>query len=370
MSDEPLDLDDELEVDALCGRFESARRAGETLDVPAFVAAAPARLRERLEEELTALETELAAADDAAPVPAALPARLGRYRVVAKIGEGGMGAVYEAVQDRPRRRVALKVVRAELTSPATTRRFDREVKLLGHLHHPGIAQIFEAGVEPARDGRPAIPYLVMELVRGEPLLAHAAERALDVRGRLELVRRICDAVQHAHDQGVVHRDLKPADILVIADDRSSTTRGGAGFVDLGRPKVLDFGVARATGEDAPQTLETRVGQLVGTISHMSPEQLEGDSAAVDERADVYAIGVILYELLAGRLPHDVSGLSLPAAIERIRTEEPTRLGLVDPRLRGDVEVIVARAMEKDRRRRYPSALELAADLQRHLDDEP
>jgi WD40 repeat protein/predicted Ser/Thr protein kinase len=289
------------------------------------------------------------------PKPIAPPApplpTIARYRVVRVLGEGGMGTVYEAEQDNPRRTVALKVIRAGLTSDILLQRFAREAQILGRLHHPGIAPVYDAGV--AEGGQ---PYFAMELIAGVPLDQYAREHALDARGRLELVARVCDAVQHAHERGVIHRDLKPANIMVEAS---------------GQPRVLDFGVARAA--DLGLTAgggRTEAGQLVGTLSYMSPEQASGDPSAIGARGDVYALGVILYELLAQRLPYRLDGLPLPEAARVIREQEPSRLGSIDGRLRGDVGTIVAKALEKDPARRYASAGELAADIRRHLSHEP
>jgi eukaryotic-like serine/threonine-protein kinase len=285
-----------------------------------------------------------------ATTPAALPPTIGRYRVVRVLGEGGMGTVYEAEQANPRRTVALKVVRAGLASESLRKRFAREAQILGRLRHPGIAQVYDADV--AESGQ---PYFAMELVAGVPLDRYARECSLDVPGRLELVARVCDAVQHAHEGGIVHRDLKPSNILVEP---------------AGQPKVLDFGVARAA--DAGLTAaggHTEAGQLIGTLGYMSPEQASGDPAATDPRGDVYALGVLLYELLADRPPYRLDGLPLPEAVRVIREQEPPRLGSLDGRLRGDVETIVAKALEKDRARRYASAGDLAADLRRHLSHE-
>jgi len=284
----------------------------------------------------------------------ALPERIGRYRVLARLGSGGMGVVYEAEQDQPRRRVALKVLRADLVSPEMLRRFELEAEVLGRLDHPGIARIHEAGT--ADLGLGPQPYFAMELVEGEPLIEHAAQRNLGLRERLDLVARVCDAVQHAHRKGVIHRDLKPSNLLV---DRQ------------GRPKVLDFGVARATDLDlAGTTLRTRTGELVGTLPYMSPEQMSGDPAALDTRCDVYALGVLAYELLSGSRPFEVGKRSLAEAIRIVSEEEPTRLGLLRRELSGDVETIVGKALEKDPRRRYGSADELSSDLRRYLADEP
>ncbi len=234
---------------------------------------------------------------------------------------------------------------------ASSSRFTHEAQILARLHHPGIAQVYEAGL--ADDGQ---PFFAMELIRGLPLDEYADRHGLDLAARVGLVARVCDAVQHAHDQGVIHRDLKPANILVE---------------ETGQPKVLDFGVARATDADLLTAAGlTRTGQLLGTPNYMSPEQVAGDPAAIDRRADVYALGVILFELAAHRLPYRLEDRPLAEAARLILEEDPPRLGSLDPELRGDVETIVAKALEKDPARRYPSAADLAADLRRWLAHEP
>jgi WD40 repeat protein/predicted Ser/Thr protein kinase len=287
---------------------------------------------------------------ESAPGPL-MPPRVGRYRVLGLLGEGGMGVVYEAEQDSPRRAVALKVVRPGLASPALLKRFTHEAQILGRLHHPGIAQVYEAGL--GEDGQ---PFFAMELIRGLPLDQYANRRGLDPSARVGLVARVCDAVQHAHDRGVIHRDLKPANILVEQD---------------GEPKVLDFGVAHAIDADLQTAAGlTRTGHLLGTPNYMSPEQVAGDPAAIDRRADVYALGVILFELLAHRLPYQLEDRPLAEVARLILEQDPPRLGSLDPELRGDLETIVAKGLEKDPARRYASAADLAADLRRWLAHEP
>ena len=285
---------------------------------------------------------------------ARMPERIGRYRILSVLGEGGMGVVYEAEQENPRRTVALKVLSASFVSAARAKRFEQEAQILGRLHHPGIAQVYEAGT--ADTGHGLQPFLAMELVEGRPLAEHAEVAGLDARERLELLVQVCHAVHHAHERGVVHRDLKPANIVVDAQ---------------GRPKVLDFGIARATAEGIERaTMLTGAGEVLGTLPYMSPEQLDGGHGDVDARTDVYALGVIGYELLAGRLPIDLTGTSLPDAARAIREDAPTPLGTAVRTLRGDVETILGKALEKDRGRRYASALELAEDLERWLADKP
>jgi hypothetical protein len=281
-----------------------------------------------------------------------MPATIGRYRVIKLIGEGGMGIVYQAEQDHPRRTVALKLLKAGVASPEQLHRFDRESEALGRLQHAGIAQIYEAGAAETELGLQ--PYFAMELIRGPSLLKYAEAHRLNTRQRLELVVKVCDAVDHAHSRGIIHRDLKPGNILV--DDTS-------------QPKVLDFGVARITDCDAHATRQTDLGQLVGTLAYMSPEQVLGDSKQLDARSDVYALGVVLYELLAGKLPYQI-GEELYDAARTIREEDPTPLSTISRAYRGDLETIVLKALEKDKTRRYTSAAALADDIRRFLGDEP
>ena len=281
--------------------------------------------------------------------------QIGKYTVQSVLGEGGMGMVYLAQQESPRRLVALKVIRPGYLSDKMLRRFEFESQLLGRLQHPGIAQVYEAGMVEDERGRP-LPFFAMEYIKGVSLTEHARNRKLGTRERLSLIARICDSVSHAHQKGIIHRDLKPGNILV---DES------------GQPKILDFGVARATdGDIKTTTMQTDVGQLIGTVPYMSPEQVSGDPADLDTRSDVYALGVIAYELLAGRLPYDLQQKMIHEAVRVIREEEPTRLSNINKTLRGDVETIVAKALEKDKTRRYATAESLASDIRNYLADQP
>jgi len=292
---------------------------------------------------------------DAQPeLPRRGPDHLGDYRILGVLGEGGMGKVYLAEQASPKRTVALKVIRPGWATPALLRRFEHEADVLGRLQHPGIAQVYEAGVH--EDHGEQVPFFAMECVRGRPLVEYAEAEGLDVPARLELFARICDAVQHAHAKGVIHRDLKPGNILVLND---------------GSPKILDFGVARVTDSDMHSaTLCTVQGELVGTVPYMSPEQIAGDAAELDTRSDVYTLGVVLYELLTGKLPHDVRHSSIAHAARVIGEQEPVRLSSVNRLFRGDIETIVGKALEKDREHRYQAAFDLAQDIRRFLRDEP
>ena len=326
------------------------------------------------------------------PISSRIPERIGRYHVKRVIASGGMGTVYEATQDNPRRVVAVKVMKQGIASKSALRRFEYEAQILARLRHPGIAQIYEAGTyvpDPTREREAraasakradapsnaafvpeAVPYFAMEYIpNAKSITSYADEKKLGMRPRLELFTQVCDAVHHGHQKGIIHRDLKPGNVLVTADPSPlPLSRGGSG--GLGQVKIIDFGVARGTDSDlAVTTLQTDVGQLVGTLQYMSPEQCEGDPQDIDTRSDVYALGVVLYEMLSGKLPYEVSRSKIFDGTRMIREQQPSKLSTVDKSLRGDVETIVFKALEKDRDRRYQSAGEFAHDIHRYLTGE-
>jgi len=292
--------------------------------------------------------------DDAEKANRKGPERIGDFHIVDVLGRGGMGIVYRARQERPEREVALKVLRATMVTGAMLRRFEREAQVLGRLHHIGIAQIYEAGMDDLGFGPQ--PFFAMELVDGLPLTDYCDKQKLDIHDRLMLIAKVCDAVDHAHQKKIVHRDLKPSNILVAAD---------------AQPKILDFGVARVTEANAgPGTMVTEARKMVGTLPFMSPEQVADQPTAIDARSDVYSLGVLGYRILTGRHPFSVNRRSMPQAIAAIQNEEPTRLSLLDRQLRGDVETIVLKALEKEPKRRYQSAADFASDIRRYLNHEP
>ncbi|HEX8875942.1 MAG TPA: serine/threonine-protein kinase, partial [Phycisphaerales bacterium] len=351
----PNDPEVVREVEAL---FNLAGDENPILDSPEYAPHRLAldRLHAAIASKSDSSESPTSAFDKGRDLQAPLPQAIGPYRVVRLIGEGGMGLVYEAEQPSPKRRVAIKVIARGVATRAMLARFRNEAQVLGQLKHPGIAQIFEASTDVATGQA----FFAMEYVEGPPLTRFVRDRGLSDRQRVDLLARVCDAVQHAHQKGVIHRDLKPGNILVEAASDGTYA-----------PKVLDFGVAKLTNSEGESaTLALDANRIVGTLGYMSPEQFEAKPEQVDTRSDVYALGVILYELLAEKLPLDLNDLTITQAATKVREQVPTKLGRVRPALSGDLEVIAAKALHKDREQRYSSAAELAADLRRFLAHEP
>ncbi len=315
------------------------------------------------------------------PGQAPIGSRIGRYKLLRKIGEGGCGVVYEAEQEEPvRRRVALKIIRVGMETRSVIARFEAERQALALMDHPNIAHVYDAGAT-----RHGPPYFVMELVRGVKITDYCDHHRLDTRQRLDLFVQTCHAIQHAHQKGVIHGDIKPSNIMVTLQDGVPV------------PKVIDFGVAKAAETSLlDRMFVTGDGQLVGTPAYMSPEQADRGSTDVDTRSDIYSLGVLLYELLTGTTPLDMQelgGAGFDTMCRKLREEEPPRpsqrLKRLAPEVlaqraaarrihpaqlgaecRGDLDWIVMKALEKDRRRRYETANGLGVDIQRYLGNEP
>ncbi len=302
-------------------------------------------------------EDEFRAAD---PAAAALPQRIGGFSIVRRLGVGGMGTVYEAKQDRPDRAVALKVMRNGLGSKQLEGRFEREAEVLARLSHPNIAKVYSAGTHipgPGAEIYGPVPFIALEFVRGaQPITKFAADRNLSRVERVSLFLKVCDAVHYGHECGVLHRDLKPDNLLVD---------------EVGEPKVIDFGVARVMGgKHESGVFRTEMGQILGTVQYMSPEQCAADPSQVDARSDVYSLGVVLYELLTSALPYDVRDTPVYEAIKCVQESSPKTPSSHDPTLDRDLEIIIETAIAKAREQRYASARALSEDLARWIQGEP
>jgi WD40 repeat protein/serine/threonine protein kinase len=357
-------------LDRVCGSDRSLRGRVEGL------------LRAHVEDDefLESPAAALATAGDTCPQAEGPGTVIGPYKLLEQIGEGGMGIVYMAEQIKPvRRKVALKIIKPGMDTKQVIARFDAERQALAMMEHPGIARVLDAGATESRR-----PFFVMELVKGIPITDYCDLNRLPIEDRLELFVSVCQALQHAHQKGIIHRDLKPSNVLVTMIDGVPV------------PKIIDFGVAKAMGQQLTErTLYTGFTQLIGTPLYMSPEQAEFSGVDVDTRSDVYALGVLLYELLTGTTPFDADTFRSAAydEIRRIiREQEPpkpsTRISTLEATastvsarrkcdpvslrklIRGELDWIVMKALEKDRNRRYETASGLAADVRRYLDDEP
>jgi serine/threonine protein kinase/Flp pilus assembly protein TadD len=343
------------------------------------VCAEDVALRLNVESLLAAFDQADGLFDVNAAEASTQPGNIGPYRLIREVGVGGMGQVWLAEQTEPvRRLIALKLIRAGTYDSAVLHRFQAEIQSLAIMDHPAIAKVFDAGTTPAGQ-----PYLAMEYVAGLPITDYCDQKKLEIGERLALFVQVCEGVQHAHQKAIIHRDLKPSNILVVEIDGKP------------RPRIIDFGLAKATAPaESWHTLFTHHGAFLGTPGYMSPEQADPEIEDIDTRADVYSLGVLLYELLTGYLPFDIDWKKkkLDEMLRQLRESDPRRPSSkvswnrdtssvraaargVDSRhlvklLRGDLDWIVLKALEKDRERRYGTAFELAADIERHLENRP
>src|SRR6266849_4480788 len=373
-------------LERACGGDEALRRAvglllaqhekdDGFLEVPAMEVAARGLARDQ--QDTSGLASASAPTETAADLASVEKISFGPYRLLQRLGEGGMGEVWLAEQSKPvQRRVALKLIKAGMDTREVVARFESERQALALMNHPAIAKVFDAGSTP--EGR---PYFVMEYVAGIPITAYCDKHRMTTRQRMELFMQVCEGVQHAHQKAIIHRDLKPSNILVGEVDGKPM------------PRIIDFGLAKATSQRlTDESMYTRVGAILGTLEYMSPEQADSAGEDIDTRTDVYSLGVVLYQLLVGALPLDLKKLAYEEILHRLRDKEvpkPSSRILMEGgdsaitaknrgtdapsltrQLRGDPDAVVLKALEKDRKRRYGSPSELAADLGRYLRNEP
>ena len=285
---------------------------------------------------------------------AQIPRNIGGDEIIEILGEGGMSVVYTAMQEHPRRKVAIKVLRGGIFSPTAARRFHLEVEILGKLDHPWIAKVFDAGTHD--DGNGATPFFVMEYVSGaKELTPYLKEESPERREILKLFAMISSAIEHGHHRGVVHRDLKPGNILIDEN---------------GEPKIIDFGVARSLDNTVGEEAMTEAGRLVGTVQFMAPEQVDPKIKDIDARCDVYALGVVLYQMLTDRLPRVLEGLPIYEAVRQICEEDPVRPTIHDKTIDTNIEAIIMKAIHHNRERRYQSAGAMGRDMLRYLSHQP
>jgi serine/threonine protein kinase len=360
------------------------RECGGDLDLRArlgLLLAAHDQPDSKLDSPIETIRATIALKLPEGPMAEAVGQTIGRYKLLEKIGEGGCGVVYVAEQTEPvRRRIALKVIKLGMDTKAVVARFEAERQALAMMDHPNIAKVLDAGS--TETGR---PYFVMELVRGVRITDYCDQNHISTQERLDLFIKVCHAIQHAHQKGIIHRDIKPSNIMVTLHDGVPV------------PKVIDFGIAKATqGRLTDATVYTQLHQFIGTPAYMSPEQAEMSGLDIDTRSDIYSLGVLLYEMLTGRTPFDAQELlksGLDAIRKTIREVEPprpsTRLSTLRDEaltatakthgtesmplvnlIKGDLDCIVMKCLEKDRTHRYETANGLAMDLKRHLDNEP
>src|SRR6266853_2314922 len=374
-------------LEQACAGDEALRRAVELLlaqhekdddflEVPAMEVAAKDLARDQ-QDDTSRLASPSAPTETAADRASVEKNSFGPYRLLQRLGEGGMGEVWLAEQSKPvRRRVALKLIKAGMDTREVVARFESERQALALMNHPAIAKVFDAGSTP--EGQ---PYFVMEYDAGIPFTAYCDKHRMPTRQRMELFMQVCEGVQHAHQKAIIHRDLKPSNILVSEVDGKPM------------PRIIDFGLAKATSQRLTDgSMYTRVGTIMGTLDYMSPEQADSAGEDIDTRTDVYSLGVVLYQLLVGALPLDLKKLAYEEILHRLRDKEvpkPSSRILMEGgdsaitaknrgtdapsltrQLRGDPDAVVLKALEKDRKRRYGSPSELAADLGRYLRNEP